>query len=102
LELAAYAAGIKLEWVYNKRRQCDEPHAGTINSILPWNPISNDGDALRLAAATHLTIDFEREIVCPEQDDIPFARMRAIEEGDKLDYCRAIVRAAAEIGRAMI
>lgn len=60
-----------------------------------WNPLGNDGDALRLAVKLNLHVlegiaqDGEGRIFCDKSPD-PYAATR-----------RAIVRAAAEIGRAM-
>lgn len=72
-----------------------------------WNPILNDGDALRLAIKLKITIQFPlghkcklmQETRCWNDYDDP-----AIEEHKDDPYAatrRAIVRAAAEIGRQM-
>jgi len=91
LELAAKAAGI--EWpqkISDFSRQYD--------GVRSWNPLTDDGDALRLAVKLSLSIwrydtlstskpnftDWQ----CDERGDDPYAATR-----------RAIVRAAAEIGR---
>lgn len=68
-----------------------------------WNPLTDDGDALRLAANLRLDIVFAYDEVCVnwvsktdcEYFEEPYGedRMAATR--------RAIVRAAAEIGRAM-
>lgn len=84
LELAAKAAGIELRWsnegvAYAQR---DDGYWGV------WNPLTDDGDALRLAVKLALDIEFILEDV-PEGFD-PYADTR-----------RAIVRAAAEIGKEM-
>jgi hypothetical protein len=67
-----------------------------------WNPLTDDGDALRLAVRLRLDIDFEKSYmvsvwsrhlddwVIERCDDDPYAATR-----------RAIVRAAAAIGRSM-
>lgn len=69
-----------------------------------WNPLTDDGDALRLAVKLNLSADFfDDEIAvgytpnCNESEQVielvgndPYAATR-----------RAIVRAAAEIGREM-
>ena len=90
LELAAKAAGV------NARRL---PHAwpGRFDDE-QWNPLADDGDALRLAVRLSLTFrSFEYKVSvigntqCDEYSgEDPQAATR-----------RAIVRAAAEIGRSM-
>ena len=105
LELAAKAAGIELRWhpdgtAYSDSRCKD--YWGV------WNPLTNDGDALRLAVKLFMFVDsaagapdsFGAELVRagnevvdktePRTHDDPYAATR-----------RAIVRAAAEIGRNM-
>jgi hypothetical protein len=99
LELAAKAAGVELT---------DADRAAWLNkSSYGWNPLDDDGDALRLAVklgldlelhgcnSTHpyaVAFDCNRNIAEEEQPDNgdPYAATR-----------RAIVRAAAEIGRNM-
>ena len=119
LELAAKAAG--LEIIYHLQKERDEIGFGdsglwTNAAGSCWNPISNDGDALRLAVKLGLCIepypiynDTERHSVLVTQrrrtdllrernptevaaiySDDPFAATR-----------RAITRAAAEIGMEM-
>jgi len=62
-----------------------------------WNPLTDDGDALRLAVKLGLDLSFEG-------DNVVFAN-GTCSEFLRSDYCaatrRAIVRAAAEIGKAM-
>ena len=105
LELAAKAAGIELRWhpdgtAYSDSRCKD--YWGV------WNPLADDGDALRLAVKLFMFVDsaagapdsFGAELVRagnevvdktePRTHDDPYAATR-----------RAIVRAAAEIGRTM-
>ena len=63
----------------------------------PWNPLTDDGDALRLAANLEITIMFDHYSVWCEQYGI-------LEKygGDRLAATRrAIVEAAAKIGRSM-
>lgn len=91
LELAAKAAGIELlfdgDWPYRIKR--------TGNSQ-DWNPLTDDGDALRLAAHCQTDIQFLLGAVS----------VSGMYESDSDDYMkdvrRAIVRAAAEVGRAMV
>ena len=89
LELAAKAAGY-----WNEEFDC---YKGAAN----WNPLDDDGDALRLAVKLKITlgnygcgceaVSIDNKIHCDEfSSDNPYAATR-----------RAIVRAAAEVGRDM-
>ena len=92
LELAARAAGI--EWP----QKISDMFSRQYDGVRSWNPLADDGDALRLAVKLSLSIwrydtlstskpnftDWQ----CDERGDDPYAATR-----------RAIVRAAAEIGR---
>lgn len=103
LELAAKAAGINIfDWTPGGRPTAN----GSWDGI--WNPLANDGDALRLAV--DLRID-----VYPWIEDSTSSAMarnghgfRAIEFASKNRGCkyaatrRAIVRAAAEIGKEVM
>ncbi|HHM8951326.1 TPA: hypothetical protein ACRNDK_005584 [Pseudomonas aeruginosa] len=104
LELAARAAGIKARWFRVKQwRQVggysmqtgQEDVFGTHHSK-PWNPLTDDGDALRLAVLLNL------EIHSPKSN--PTVMFRTAENDVFYqDTCirLAIVRAAAEIGMSM-
>ena len=96
LELAAKAAGMRVrQWIGSLVRvDNDGLDAGA------WNPLADDGDALRLAVRLGIQIDPrdpETRAFGPVGD--------RIDEYHKPDAFfatrRAIVRAAAEIGRAM-
>lgn len=102
LEAAAKAAGIKaLRCPNGVLRDCTglDP-AMNIFSAPEWNPLTDDGDALRLAVKLKIELYFESLYVVGRgtADDHevtfynghPYAATR-----------RAIVRAAAEIGRSM-
>jgi hypothetical protein len=104
LELAAKAAGLSVRpWPE------DDPIAmrlpGTPGDI--WNPLHDDGDALRLAVRLSVNHDALR-IHLPESCD-PWCTVDDYDDtiGASADHdpCtatrRAIVRAAAEIGKAM-
>lgn len=91
LELAAKAAGIEsLYWTQygHKCFQCN----GKIQK--PWNPLEDDGDALRLAVSLGLLDGGNRYMTLRTEEILngldPYAATRL-----------AIVRAAAEIGRAI-
>lgn len=102
LVLAAKAAGFDgfiSEWTHGPDWVIpgDDP--------ITWNPLTDDGDALRLAAK--LKIDIEWQATNP----FPEPRVEAYQRNDEgsyfcadepeENYRRAIVRAAAEIGKAM-
>ena len=107
LVLAAKASGLTTRHKWNSERLALNPPVADmvvhLNGELVttgWNPLTNDGDALRLAAKLHLQITISPchcDVYSPEHD-------LGISENFK-DNCeatrRAIVRAAAEIGRAM-
>ena len=60
-----------------------------------WNPLTDDGDALRLAAKLAMCVDFmDGRVIAGELSEV------VIDFEDE-DYRLAIVRAAAEIGRVM-
>jgi hypothetical protein len=107
LTLAAKAAGLKLDC--SRANGGPSPNDGfdvSGNAVLDWhkgttwNPLTDDGDALRLAVKLRLMLDVTAEGAgaqalnvawCPEPCGTdPYAATR-----------RAIVRAAAAIGRAM-
>lgn len=89
LEFAAKAAGF---YSYSYENSLAENKWG---SGKRWNPITDDGDALRLAVNLHLLYGINTDILnhylaLELPSDEPLAAIR-----------RAIVRAAAEIGRNM-
>ncbi len=98
LELAAKAAGIPLEWDGNPRDWQPMYYKG--KTYHAWEPLTDDGDALRLAVKLRMQIDIlDRSIyalamggtkVCELDRADPQAAAR-----------RAVTRAAAEIGRSM-
>lgn len=101
LEMAAKAAGIAVVWGKWLNRHEWLVHYNT-GDLSPWNPLTDDGDALRLAVKLHMDIwqcPLLRSvsIICDSEDVI-----KEKYEGDPQTATRrAIVRAAAEIGRGM-
>ena len=99
LELAAKAAGIELVWHGDTDPFC---FAETVAGI-KWNPLTNDGDALRLAV--RLKIDVAHtNIHAPQVHALADAKVQVWEEikdDPNAATRRAIVRAAAEIERNM-
>ena len=106
LELAARAAGIKGKVINAEGLGAWIPMPGASSAV--WNPLDDDGDALRLAVKLEL-------ILCVRREGVTDATMRAprtgmtpylsfLEQHKDDPYAatrRAIVRAAAEIGRQM-
>jgi hypothetical protein len=102
LELAAKAAGIDLEWREWRTGRIAEfgiikytRHEGFWIGGKQWNPLTDDGDALRLAV----------KILYCDQVGAIWAEVNAMRhksfEDEVAATRRAIVRAAAEIGRKM-
>ncbi len=89
LEAAAKAAGVKYNFICP-----DGAHCGDINTMQDrfWNPLEDDGDALRLAvklgAQEYIGSYIDRYCTRDEYQADPYAATR-----------RAIVRAAAAIGK---
>lgn len=115
LELAAKAAGIpRNQWDYDGMRQLGH----MVTPRMMWNPLTDDGIALRLAADLRLRFeekgDWRWEPRTPAWKGfwhVSRIRLRidpniiAVDEPHGIDrrssLRRAIVRAAAEIGKAM-
>ena len=95
LELAAKAAGSDLNNLeFNK----------FLRSETMWNPLTDDGDALRLAVKLGLFIDLcYPNKTCGWVDNYESGICKTLEQPESIDpYAatrRAIVRAAAEIGK---
>ena len=101
LELAARAAGIVGVW--NERGQCIHVTDCAGMSDMWWRPLTDDGDALRLAVALKLDIQFfdgHAEIQV-DGDDINSATVEPYAQDMQAATRRAIVRAAAAIGEQM-
>lgn len=100
LELAAKAADVAIgdyaERICDYYGRWDGAEAFELRDGGYWNPLADDADALRLAVELHLTARFYMgETIA--QSSVPGGPSVYI-----TDKChrRAIVRAAAEIGRA--
>lgn len=101
LELAAKAAGVKGVW----REWWDDLTNSTSFGIAPngscgrewWNPLKDDGEALRLATKLGICIVFMEECDSVGAEHSAHGVM-IIEAMDSYGTRRAIVRAAAEIG----
>lgn len=94
LELAAKAAEITL-WDWSEVSQAYR----TTKPMHDWNPLTDDGDALRLAVKLGVDVfgsshyrmcEWDEGVATEPSNNDPYAATR-----------RAIVRAAAEIGKGM-
>lgn len=99
LEMAAKAAVLHVKGWVGDRMVFFNPVTGSAEEH--WNPLTDDGDALRLAVKLDISLlgDFPGNIVV-----VAFDARRIIEKYDGDQYAatrRAIVRAAAAIGSAM-
>ncbi len=111
LELAAKAAGIDVD----RWEKIGESHGAWIRTPplwsggkcggRLWSPLDDDGDALRLAVAQGLSIEIDK---CEDESRVAECECEALiknfhhlDGGADAATRRAIVRTAAEIGRAM-
>tara|TARA_R110000868_G_scaffold126368_1_gene333385 strand:- start:1062 stop:1394 length:333 start_codon:yes stop_codon:yes gene_type:complete len=103
LELAAKAAGIKLSPL--ETRWDDD-----VGEMVSWNPLEDDGDALRLAVKLRLRVftpTTDTDVAIASCGDV--RTTGHVHEYSEDEYStdnlaatrRAIVRAAAEIGKGM-
>ena len=105
LELAAKAAGIDIYF----DEDGDSYRTKASGNRRYWNPLSFDGDALRLAVKLRINIEHMADMGGRDFGINCWPRGRGdcgqSEDSDLSDYCaatrRAIVRAAAQIGKAM-
>ena len=105
LILAAKAAGIELSYGKVPYTSFD----GLAKGWKDWNPLSDDGDALRLAVRLGLWVDVRQAGMSDEPVAVvgysKYDTKKQVREYDHEDHYaatrRAIVRAAAEIGRTM-
>lgn len=112
LELAARAAGIKARWFrVNQWRQVgghkmqtgQEDVFGTHHSK-PWNPLTDDGDALRLAVKRGLVVTPDREnqrTLVSNHAGHEYCAIYWDKLGEMAATRLAITEAAAEIGKSM-
>jgi hypothetical protein len=91
LEAAAKAAG---EW------PSPEPFEHVLDR---WNPLTDDGDALRLAVKLRLTINcsYDDVVMCGQEFTQKEVFLERNGEDPLAATRRAIVRAAAELGKEM-
>lgn len=119
LELAAKAAGIEIEWhiminssrhpIVAPKTQLEKQWLG--HDYTEWDPLDDDGDALRLAVRLHINIELNNGSATAVWFDLAASETHVVEEPCDEEFegwpakeaatRRAIVRAAAEIGRSM-
>ena len=103
LKLAAKAAGIIVG--HAKRDPSVTFFRDDRGLVINWNPLTDDGDALRLAVKLEMqvVIGYRRIDACiVGEDDGGIYRGSETKEGDHYAATRrAITRAAAEIGKTM-
>jgi hypothetical protein len=95
LELAAKAIGLKLQYNYLGGRDANQP----------WNPLTDDGDALRLAVKLNIVIwecdQYDRAMAEVRYGEARGEYWELVGEDKYSSTRRAITRAAAEIGKDM-
>lgn len=98
LELAAKAAGKHLTWYDVGPEKPWDLSEGTY-----WNPLTDDGDALRLRNALHMTVMSNEMMSWVATGMHQIVRAEERHDGTNVDAAtrRAIVRAAAAIGEEM-
>lgn len=84
-------------------KKIPEPTFADAMQEVSWSPLADDGDAMRLAVKLkfEVTVGFDRT-ACEVADSIQNDYLEEIHNGDDCAATRrVIVRAAAEIGKAM-
>ncbi|MDX3985937.1 MAG: hypothetical protein QHC88_11860 [Achromobacter sp.] len=99
LELAAKAAGLEYHWVKvdgGSLMQASEPGSRSEES---WNPLTDDGDALRLAVSLGIDMYFWVSGVEAQHSDIPQQPIQHYKGDRAAATRRAVTLVAAEIGK---
>ncbi len=100
LELAAKAAGIEIVW-YPKLGNYYIPSHSEMLDDLRWNPLTDDGEALWLAVKLQLSIHVCAGYSSACSGEPYFVDEEVIDNDPHKATRRAIVLAAAEIGKGM-
>ena len=101
LELAAKAAGITIiEWYGDESEIYWADHEPRQHEAVGWNPLIDDGDALRLLVKLRMGVSVFSSFVSVG-DDFGSETHQEIGDDPYAATRRAIVRAAAEIGKEM-
>lgn len=100
LEFAAKAAGIRLNISDGAG---DERYLWITDAVTGknWDPLTDDGDALRLAVKLRLEFEWWKNGVSVNRTDSQQMPIEHVGDDPYAATRRAIVRAAAEIGKAM-
>lgn len=103
LELAAKAAGYEKSLRWNVRFLLSAGGSVLVNnSWQKWNPLNDDGDAFRLSMKLEMMVDPVNRVVAGYLSDINIDIDPELQERDYYGAVRrAIVTAAAEIGKRM-
>jgi hypothetical protein len=104
LEMAAKAAGVDGEWhdyasgpgIYAAPEYRKLSENNTVITQRKWNPLTDDGDALRLAGKLWMIVDTNNSSVTLKCKNY-YGKIYDTDPGAATRY--AIVRAAAEIGK---
>ena len=99
LELAAKAAGLNLAEYREERNSMYFPFPSELTDGHWWNPLTDDGDALRLAVSLGLCVMFDRDSVqVSYSDGGEYCKAFALEPINSSEQAtrRAIARAASE------
>lgn len=102
LELAAKAAGLKIlgGFDFGDRPGCDVLDQSRASGTRWWSPLTDDGDAFRLAVKLHMAT--ERVVGSKAAGWMADQRVEQVDTGDPYETLRrAIVKAAANIGKSM-
>ena len=99
LEYAAKAAGNGANSWSNSHKCLFTTHGPYPNEYRKWNPLTDDGDALRLATHCEIAVKFTAIRVIAKWVNIR-CQERYLTDRNAATR-RAIVRAAAEIGKTM-
>jgi hypothetical protein len=95
LEAAAKAAGMDIEW-----QPCGWAHDN--NTGCEWNPLTDDGDAFRLSVKLQIDVNhYYVEVQATRYDILVYELFSEHKSDPYAATRRAIVRAAAEIGKGM-
>lgn len=100
LELAAKAAGIKIIRITDTGMPLIHGKDENGKHWDSWNPLTDDGDALRLAVKLKLRVQANKRAAIASGDHGTTSE-KIISNDPYAATRRAIVRAAAEIGRRM-
>jgi hypothetical protein len=96
LEAAAKAAGIEV--FFDEDGDCYRVKKSGNRHY--WNPLTDDGDALRLAVKLSIPLNYTRPLMpAPYRDALCNGSAELLGDDPYAATRRAIVRAAAEIGR---